>query len=56
MKKGANRLPKYPSVLWLFVLVGSVERVYLEDFGRVLSCQKLEDVCSSTCAFRPQLH
>lgn len=56
MKKAASCLPKYPSVLCFFLLVGSVERVDLEDFGRVLSCQKLEDVCSSTCAFRPQLH
>lgn len=34
-----------------FLLVGSVDRIYLEYMGRALSCKKLEDLCSSTRCF-----
>jgi len=49
-------LTEIPSVLWLFLLVGSVDRVYLKYSGKVLSCKKLEDLGSSTRAFKPQFH
>lgn len=34
-----------------FLLVGSVDRIYLKYMGKTLSCKKLKDLCSSTHAF-----